>query len=104
MRIKKFLSRELGCEGLLAVLLILSLITGLDSSKEQRLRWIVDMVVLLAYHLVTGGARAVEREMPTLVVRLRVTLCLNSWTPELSCPRGQEIGNEDPYPCVTFRD
>lgn len=55
---KNILRRELGCEGLLAVLLILSLITGLDCSKEQRLRWIVAIVVLLAYHLVTQGSKS----------------------------------------------
>lgn len=54
---KNILRRELGCEGLLALLLILSVITGLDSSKEQRLRWIL-VIVLLAYHLVTQGSKS----------------------------------------------
>lgn len=41
---ENILRRELGCEELLADLLILSLITGLDSIKEQRLRGIVVIV------------------------------------------------------------
>lgn len=55
---KNILRRELGSEGL-AVLLILSVITGLDSSMEQRLRWIL-VIVLLTYHFVTQGSKSSE--------------------------------------------
>lgn len=92
---KTILRRQLGSvKSSVAVLLVLSQTAGFDilflgcvGSSQQRLGWAIVIIVLI--HHVGHPRGGKQRAMSTLVVKCRVTLCLNIWTPEWRCFRDQ---------------